>query len=330
MKKKVLIIDDDPKDFKLLSRWAKSMGFTTVLPKDHSRMTKAMGENVTDDYVFKQIRENYSNLVLILCDLKHHDNYNAGLVLVEKIRGFVIPQMKGWSLEVPIFCVTRYKSLLDDRYDPGAYGLIDKTRIEKVMNTVDFESDLNNPDNKNPYLEYERKWRDRILSRVGNFEKCVSDNAKKVNKQKVFIVHGHNEEVKEKVYNVLLRWKLDPVVLHEKANLGQAIIEKFESNSEDVGFAIILLTADDLGRLNEKDTGEKDNQPRARQNVIFEMGYFMAKLSRSRVFLLLEDGVEKPSDLGGIVYTPLKKGWENELSRELRACGYKKADANKL
>jgi predicted nucleotide-binding protein len=86
-----------------------------------------------------------------------------------------------------------------------------------------------------------------------------------------------------------------------------------------------LLTADDLGRAKE----ESNEHARARQNVIFEMGYFMGKLGRERVFVLLDDGVEKPSDIDGIVYNNVDTSWSYNLVKELKACGYD-VDANKL
>ncbi len=142
---------------------------------------------------------------------------------------------------------------------------------------------------------------------------------------KVFIVHGHNEAVKQMVARFIEHLKLKPIILHEQTDEGRTIIEKFEANSEDVNYAIVLLTADDLGRANK----ETDFKERARQNVIIEMGYFVGLLSRSHVFMLLEEGVEKPSDLDGIVYTSLKEDWKEKLFKELKACGYK-IDANDL
>lgn len=142
---------------------------------------------------------------------------------------------------------------------------------------------------------------------------------------KVFIVHGHNDAVKEKVARVVEHLHLEPIILHEQPDGGKTIIEKFEENSADVNFAIVLLTADDLGKSKEE---EKQN-PRARQNVIFEMGYFIGRLSRSHVFMLLDKDIEKPSDLDGIVYTPLIEGWDQKLVKELKACGYE-VDANDL
>ena len=151
-------------------------------------------------------------------------------------------------------------------------------------------------------------------------------NGKKLhNKNKVFLIHGHNEAVREKVARVVEKLGLYAIILNEQPNKGETIIEKFEKNSSEAGFAIVLLTTDDEGKAKT----EKEYRFRARQNVIFEMGYFMGRLSRSHVFILLEEGVEKPSDIGGIGYTPIKDGWEKYLVKELRVCGYD-VDANNL
>ncbi|MCH5242943.1 MAG: nucleotide-binding protein [Muribaculaceae bacterium] len=143
----------------------------------------------------------------------------------------------------------------------------------------------------------------------------------------IFIVHGHNEETKTKVARVLEKLKLHPVILHEQPNGGRTIIEKLEGESSDSGFAVVLLTADDKG--NVKSSGEMN--PRARQNVIFEMGYFIGKLGRNRVMALVEDGVETPGDISGVVYTPFDKaeGWKMQLFKELKAANYP-IDANNL
>lgn len=147
---------------------------------------------------------------------------------------------------------------------------------------------------------------------------------------KVFIVHGHGELIKVTVARTLEQLGLKPIILHEQEDYGNTIIEKFESNATDVGFAVVLLTADDLG-ISKKDietakSEGKEPQPseRARQNIVFEMGYFMGKLDRAHVFLLLEDGVEKPGDLDGIVYTPIDTEgmWKVKLAKRLKAMGY--------
>lgn len=118
----------------------------------------------------------------------------------------------------------------------------------------------------------------------------------------------------------MTKLKLEPIILHEQADGGRTIIEKFEANSSNVGFAVILLTADDICKAKN----DADYKNRARQNVVFEMGYFIGKLGRNRVFLLLEQGVEKPGDLDGIVYTLIdnNEGWKLKLVKELKACNY--------
>ncbi|OAV64416.1 ABC-type sugar transport system, periplasmic component [Bacteroidales bacterium Barb6] len=145
----------------------------------------------------------------------------------------------------------------------------------------------------------------------------------KTQTNRVFIVHGHDETVKAKVALCLTKLGLEPIILHEQKNGGKTIIEKIEENSSDVGFAVILLTADDEGKSKSK-KDSSDYKSRARQNVVFEMGYFVAKLGRERVCLLLEDGVEKPGDLDGIVYNVIdaKDSWKYDLAKELRAAGY--------
>ena len=164
-----------------------------------------------------------------------------------------------------------------------------------------------------------------VLANIIKNDMARKDINKSIDKKKVFVVHGHNEAVKEKVARFLEHLKLSPVILHEQVDGGRTIIEKFEANAENVDFAVVLLTADDKGKANNG----KSYNSRARQNVIFEMGYFVGKLSRGHVFLLLEAGVEEPSDLEGIVYTSLSDNWKIKLFKELQDCGYK-IDPNDL
>ncbi len=142
----------------------------------------------------------------------------------------------------------------------------------------------------------------------------------------VFIVHGHNNEIKVNVARTLEKLGLNPIILHEQPNAGKTIIEKFETHS-DVGFAIILLTDDDLGKAK----GDENSNPRARQNVILEMGYFIGKLGRDRVCPLYTNGVELPSDLYGLLYTEIDNGesWKIKIAKELKAAGYE-IDVNKI
>ena len=93
----------------------------------------------------------------------------------------------------------------------------------------------------------------------------------------VFVVHGRDNGAKDTVARLLTKLGLQPVVLNEQPNEGRTIIEKFEYHALRVGFAIVLLTPDDVGSLQDESS---ESQPRARQNVVFELGYFIGKLGR--------------------------------------------------
>ena len=142
----------------------------------------------------------------------------------------------------------------------------------------------------------------------------------------IFVVHGHDTGIKESVARMIDKLGLETIILHEKPNAGRTIIEKLESYS-NVGFAVILLSPDDVGRSAR----EKELKARARQNVIAELGFFIGKLGRERVCSLYMDGVEIPSDFDGVLYVLYDNGgnWRFKLVRELKAAGYK-IDANKI
>ena len=141
---------------------------------------------------------------------------------------------------------------------------------------------------------------------------------------KVFIVHGHDGELKEAVARIIEKQNsIEAIILSEKANKGRTIIEKFEDYS-DVNGAVCLFTADDVGR----EKSDKEEKARARQNVVFEAGFFMGKLGRDHVVLLADNGVEMPSDLSGVVYTSTSN-WQLELLKELKGMGYV-IDFNKI
>ncbi|MCE8424538.1 MAG: nucleotide-binding protein [Candidatus Methanoperedens sp.] len=164
-----------------------------------------------------------------------------------------------------------------------------------------------------------------------------SENIKKSSKKKeiisktkkVFVVHGHDGEMKLAVARSLEKLDLEPIILHEQPNKGRTIIEKFEDCSEDIPFAIVLLSPEDKGCEVKNFPGS--SKLRTRQNVILELGYFIGKLGRNNVLVLFkeEDDFELPSDILGILFTPFKNGWELEMVKELQSCGFN-VDANKL
>jgi predicted nucleotide-binding protein len=187
-------------------------------------------------------------------------------------------------------------------------------------------------DNQNAFRRQMEQAKGIILSAVDALTENASESngvmvqqetnlsKKSFDSKKVFVVHGHNQTVKQTVARTLENLGLTPIILAEQPDKGRTVIEKFESEGNDVGFAVVLLTADDKGRKNKA----RKMQSRARQNVVFEMGYFMALLRRERVMLLLQEGVEEPSDLKGIIYTALDKDgmWKYRLVKELQEQGY--------
>lgn len=132
-------------------------------------------------------------------------------------------------------------------------------------------------------------------------------------KPKVFIVHGHDEKLKNEVYVFLNQEGFDPIILHHQANKGATIIDKLKEHIETVSFAVVLYTACDEGRSIKQD----DLKSRARQNVVFEHGYLLCKLGTHRVAALKSDGVEIPGDLSGLITIPTIN-WQYELQKELK------------
>lgn len=137
----------------------------------------------------------------------------------------------------------------------------------------------------------------------------------------VFIVHGHDEVMKQTVARFISDLGLTPIVLHEQPNRGQTIIEKFEQNAAQAGFAVVLMSPDDVGASVTK---PKIKRRRARQNVVMELGYFIGTLGRGRICVLISKEVEIPSDYMGVVYTPFETSgaWKLTLANELKSAGY--------
>jgi predicted nucleotide-binding protein len=144
--------------------------------------------------------------------------------------------------------------------------------------------------------------------------------------QNVFLVHGRNEGVKETVARFLEKLGTVAIILQEQPNEGRTVIEKFEDFSE-AGYAVVLMTGDDVGSVS----GDPAQRFRARQNVVFELGYFVAKIGRSRICVLYQEGVEIPSDFSGVLYVKLDQegGWRLNLARELKTAGIR-VDLNKV
>ncbi|MBM5064300.1 nucleotide-binding protein [Vibrio parahaemolyticus] len=141
-------------------------------------------------------------------------------------------------------------------------------------------------------------------------------------KNKVFIVHGRDNEAKQEIARHIESLGLEAIILHEQASSGMTIIEKIEHYSGEADFALVLYTACDKGRgVHENNVPPK---LRARQNVVFEHGYLMAKLGRRNVTALVKGDIETPNDISGVVYVGMDSygAWKTEVVKELQACGY--------
>ena len=214
-------------------------------------------------------------------------------------------------------------------------GLITDLWIEREFGDSEIRHFTN--DHRTEFL----KWMDqrlhsldsilRCLPRYRLAEKPVQASAApappKQPSKNIFVVHGHDEGAKHEVARFIEHLGLHPIILHEKANEGRTIIEKFEDHS-NVGFAVVLLTPDDVGHPKDEPAKIK---LRARQNVVLELGFFLGKLNRPKVCALLKGDIELPNDYLGVLYTPMDNAgaWKFKLAREIKAAGIE-VDLNKL
>ena len=153
--------------------------------------------------------------------------------------------------------------------------------------------------------------------------KAIIEGTTMSTNRKIFVVYGHDETAKLQLEALLRRWDLTPIILDQQASAGQTIIEKLEENSKDVGYAIVLATPDDEGKAKT----ESALKSRVRQNVVLELGMFLAKLGRERVAILLKEAsdFERPSDIQGLLYIPFQNKVDEvslSLIRELSRQGY--------
>lgn len=143
---------------------------------------------------------------------------------------------------------------------------------------------------------------------------------------RVFIVHGRDNLRRAAVARFVERLGMEAVILAEQADEGRTIIEKFEAHGNEADYAIVLMTPDDFGGV----TGSEP-RPRARQNVVLELGYFMGRLERRRVTALVVGEVERPSDVDGVLYVRWDDddAWQRLVARNMKAVGLD-VDMNRL
>ena len=176
---------------------------------------------------------------------------------------------------------------------PGSAGDLSFTPGERGWNTVTCRVRMTGP--------LGTLLKAKILSDIEHTTTDVCEAIASENRN-VFIVHGHGHSHREELAAFLQSRQLQPIVLDQQDDLGMTIIEKFEYYASDCAFALILMTPDDRGGSKS----EPAPQWRARQNVILELGWFMARLGRERVVILYSGDLESPSDISGVLYLKFK------------------------
>jgi len=212
--------------------------------------------------------------------------------------------------------VERRRYRLASEFSTGGVSVYHETPLNEVHEAVRQSRDRNLALLRQAVASLEEQLEEldgQAEDRAGNDEPVA-----RAPSRKIFVVHGHDEGARETVARFIERIGFEAIILHEQANRGRTVIEKVEAHG-DVGFAVVLLTPDDVGGVSPEAL-----HPRARQNVLLELGYFIGLLSRARVCALRKGEVEIPSDFAGVVYQPLDDhgAWKTALARELQDAGY--------
>ncbi len=245
---------------------------------------------------------------------------------IERCKHFLEnPKDEATGKELYIDLTSRYDSIIpsfgsglyqyyaeQDFYDPEISGEALIINIRKLMNKMLSYYAMNCTETIEMVLPREQ---------IGNKDLITKSN-------KVFIVHGHDNEAKQEMARTLEKFGLEAIILHEQADSGLTIIEKIEKYS-DVDFAVVLYTECDLGRVKEEDVSSE--KYRARQNVVFEHGYLIGKLGRGNVCAIVKGAVETPGDISGVVYTPMDAdgAWKMRLAKNMKNAGIN-IDLNRL
>lgn len=225
---------------------------------------------------------------------------NGVVISIDSIKRVRISKSKN-SIEKLVYAKIKYKNL---------------TREEAISKAINELIDVTN--------EYLVNAPGSLIQKKKNLLKRILKNKMSTD---IFIVHGQDEEIKQKVARFITNLNLHPIILHEQASSGKTIIEKIEEYS-NVDFGVILYSPCDVGAKREE---AKNLSPRARQNVVFEHGYLIGKLGRNKVTALVKNDVEIPNDISGLVYINFDNAnsWKLDLAKEMKKAGYD-IDLNKF
>lgn len=231
------------------------------------------------------------------------NDFNTGLLK----RQFTTEELsEEYNHRIGIGCISMYEPSLGEKIGDLHKDIDDKIhRLDSIVERLELIPVSNQVKAESPSTNKPRKTIDR---------------------NKIFVVHGHDNEAKLEVARFVERIGFEPIILHEQASGSKTIIEKIEAYS-DVGFGVVIYTPCDVGA---KSSDATNLNGRARQNVVFEHGFLIGKLGRPNVCPLVKGSVETPNDISGIVYTSMDNtNWQLELAKELREAGYA-VDMNKV
>lgn len=283
--------------------------YILVLDVDESIIEKNVRENKFDGVVktVTQIQKEFPRFPNEL-----HDLAMLNLGAMKNINGHPLePVNIGWTQDYAAIYANHKGGL---EFQKEACLLQSKGWIVFRRGGPLYVSDKNHPTAamKNIGIEItEKGW-----ERVHEITNKIAEEKQKM-KSKIFIVHGHDIDRRNEVEAFIHRIGVEPIILEQQPNSGRTIIEKFEDEQEAAKFAVIIMTPDDRGGVN----GAKKFNARARQNVIFEYGFFAGRLGRANVTALAFGDIEWPSDICGVVYAQ-KEDWQKQLVKDLRAAGY--------
>lgn len=209
-----------------------------------------------------------------------------------------------------------YNEYRDDYEKVGSYiGMFLGGNYDLANEIKDFTEKFNT---KVEFLKSLHK-KNQLLKSSALDQNHTEEVESKIGKTHVFIVHGHDELVRQETARFIEHLELNPIVLHEQASSGMTVIEKIEKYSNLVAFGIILYTPCDIG---SKSGHENESKFRARQNVVFEHGFLIGKIGRENVAAMVKGDIELPNDISGVVYISMENDWKLAIAKELRKSGY--------
>lgn len=281
-------------------------------------------------FVFKNGKENFKTDILdkdkIINDIviPYMNHEKEKIVMGKKINFNNLEEIQIIYSEWPIkFLVGR----LQEKYNKEAKELfIFPPQVNELFILRSSKNDENNLERTIKTYNITDEIMEETENKLNKTENRITIIEEK-NSDKIFIVHGHDDSAKNELARFIEKIGLKAIILHEQASGGNTIIEKIEEYANTVGFAIILYTACDKGKSKKED----DLKDRARQNVVFEHGYFVGKLGRNRVIALNKENIETPSDIDGVLYISMDSAgaWKTRILKELKTAGYT-IDANSI